>query len=67
VADELLAQGARTTVIIRDQRLRSAWARRGAHVAVGLLDDLAFLTRALSGAAGNPRRPGISSNIRMTG
>jgi len=58
VADELLARGAQTTVIIRDERLRSAWARRGAHVAVGSLDDRAFLNASALGRRGQPSAAG---------
>lgn len=52
VAGELLARGAATTVIVRNEASRAAWARRGAGVAFGSLDDSTFLARTLRGASG---------------
>ena len=44
VASELLSRGASVTVIVRSEHARTAWSQRGASVAVGSLDDKAFLT-----------------------
>jgi len=52
VAKELLDRGAPTTVIVRDATRGREWARRGATVAVGSLDDPAFVARTVRGAAG---------------
>lgn len=52
VANELLAQGERIKAIVRDGNRGAAWRERGAEIAVGSLDDRAFLTNALAGAAG---------------
>lgn len=51
-ASELLAAGHKVRVIVRDAQKGAAWAARGADVAVGALEDVAFLTGALAGAAG---------------
>lgn len=52
VADELLAQHEKPTVIVRDTMQGREWSQRGADVAVGSLDDQEFLSRTLRGAAG---------------
>lgn len=52
VAAELLARHEAVTVIVRDEARGLKWARRGADVAVGSLDDRAFVTRVVHGAAG---------------
>jgi uncharacterized protein YbjT (DUF2867 family) len=52
VAAELLAQGERPTVIVRDARDAADWSTRGATAAIGSLDDEAFVLRTLDGAAG---------------
>lgn len=52
VAAELLARQEAVTVILRDEARGLKWARRGADVAVGSLDDRAFVTRVVRGAAG---------------
>jgi len=51
-ARQLLAAGQQIKVIVRDAAKGAAWSAKGAEVAVGALDDVAFLTRALTGAAG---------------
>ena len=51
-ANELLNQKQKVRVIVRDARKGEAWAKRGAEVSVGSLDDKAFLTKALTGATG---------------
>jgi uncharacterized protein YbjT (DUF2867 family) len=51
-ADILLAKGQKIKVIVRDEKKGTKWAQRGAEVAVGNLDDLAFLTGILKGADG---------------
>jgi uncharacterized protein YbjT (DUF2867 family) len=52
VASELLARLEAVTVIVRDEARGLAWARQGAEVAVGSLDDRAFVARAVHGASG---------------
>jgi uncharacterized protein YbjT (DUF2867 family) len=52
VARELIANGKSVKVIVRDAKKGVEWSTRGAEVAVGSLDDRAFLTGALTGAAG---------------
>jgi uncharacterized protein YbjT (DUF2867 family) len=52
VAEKLLAAGKKVKVIVRDAKKGEAWSKKGAEVAVGALDDRAFLTTALKGAAG---------------
>jgi uncharacterized protein YbjT (DUF2867 family) len=52
VAAELLAQQQKIKVLVRDPKKGTAWSQRGAEVAVGTLDDRAFLGSALRGAAG---------------
>jgi uncharacterized protein YbjT (DUF2867 family) len=51
-AKELLAKKQPVKVIVRDAAKGAAWAAKGAQVAVGRLDDQAFLAGALKGAAG---------------
>jgi uncharacterized protein YbjT (DUF2867 family) len=52
VADTLLAKKQKVRVIARDAKKAEALARRGAEVALGALDDQAFLSTALRGATG---------------
>jgi uncharacterized protein YbjT (DUF2867 family) len=52
VADELLAKKQQIKVIVRNAAKGAAWSKKGAEVAVGSLDDPAFLAGALRGAAG---------------
>jgi uncharacterized protein YbjT (DUF2867 family) len=52
VAAELLARHQAVTVIVRNEERGLEWARRGADVSVGSLDDRAFVARAVHGAAG---------------
>ena len=52
VAAELLARGQRVRGLTRDATRGAAWAAGGGEVAVGSLDDPAFLVRTLEGAAG---------------
>jgi uncharacterized protein YbjT (DUF2867 family) len=52
VAAELLARHQVVTVIVRNEERGLEWARRGADVSVGSLDDRAFVARAVNGAAG---------------
>jgi uncharacterized protein YbjT (DUF2867 family) len=52
VAEQLLARGQKIKVIVRDAAKGAAWSQKGAEVAVGTLDDQAFLTGALRGATG---------------
>jgi uncharacterized protein YbjT (DUF2867 family) len=51
VAEKLLAKGQKIKVIVRDAAKGAAWSKKGAEVAVGSLDDQAFLTTALKGAS----------------
>lgn len=51
-AEQLLAKGQKIKVIVRDAKKGEAWSKKGAEVAVGALDDAAFLTTALRGASG---------------
>ena len=51
-AESLLASGQKIKVIVRDHKKGEAWSKRGAEVAVGTLDDEAFLSAALRGAQG---------------
>ena len=51
-AEVLLSKGQKVKVIVRDAQKGSKWAQRGAEVAVGNLDDQAFLTQAIKGAQG---------------
>jgi len=51
-AEALLARKQPLKVIVRDARKGEAWARKGAEVAVGSLEDEKFLTGALRGASG---------------
>jgi uncharacterized protein YbjT (DUF2867 family) len=52
VAAELLARDEPVTVIVREEARGLEWTRRGAEVAVGSLDDRAFVARVVHGAAG---------------
>jgi uncharacterized protein YbjT (DUF2867 family) len=52
VAQELLARNAKVKVIVRDAAKGAAWAKQGAELAVGALEDQAFLAAALKGAQG---------------
>ena len=52
VASELLARDVAVTVIVRDEARGRQWANRGAEVAIGSLDDRAFVARVVHGAAG---------------
>ena len=52
VATKLLASKKPVRVIVRDAAKGAAWSARGAEVAVGQLDDQAFLVGALRGASG---------------
>jgi uncharacterized protein YbjT (DUF2867 family) len=51
-AEELLAKGEKVKVIVRDAAKGTAWSKRGAEVATGSIEDVAFLTSALRGADG---------------
>jgi uncharacterized protein YbjT (DUF2867 family) len=51
-ASELLAKGKRVKVIVRDAKKGEPWKQKGAEVAIGELQDRAFLTGALEGASG---------------
>jgi uncharacterized protein YbjT (DUF2867 family) len=51
-ANQLLEKGKKVKVIVRDDKKGAAWSKRGAEVAVGELQDRAFLTGALKGASG---------------
>jgi uncharacterized protein YbjT (DUF2867 family) len=52
VAETLLAQRKPVRVIVREEAKGAEWKKRGAEVAVAELDDVAALTRALTGATG---------------
>jgi uncharacterized protein YbjT (DUF2867 family) len=52
VAEQLLAKGQKVKVIVRDAKKGEAFAKKGAEVAVGSLEDAAFLAGALRGASG---------------
>jgi uncharacterized protein YbjT (DUF2867 family) len=52
VAEKILAGGHKVKVIVRDGAKGAAWSKKGAEVAVGGLEDQAFLTGALRGATG---------------
>ncbi|MBI2569841.1 MAG: NmrA family NAD(P)-binding protein [Candidatus Schekmanbacteria bacterium] len=52
VAEQLLAQGQKVRVVVRDEAKGATWSRKGAEVALGTLEDQAFLTSALGGAGG---------------
>ena len=51
-ASALLAERAEVIGIVRDERRGAPWARRGAAIATGSLDDEPFLIRTLDGAGG---------------
>ena len=50
-ASELLAKKQPVKVIVRDAKKGEAWSKKGAEVAVGLLEDQTFLSGALRGAS----------------
>ena len=52
VADELLAKKQPIKVIVRSADKGAPWSKKGAEVALGSLDDQAFLANALKAAAG---------------
>jgi uncharacterized protein YbjT (DUF2867 family) len=52
VAAELLAGGERIKAIVRNATRAAAWRDRGAEIAVGSLEDRAFLAKTLEGTAG---------------
>src|SRR5262245_54525290 len=52
VADALVKGGARVRVIVRDAGRGRVWGQRGADVAIGSLDDRAFVGRTLREASG---------------
>ncbi|MBI2894833.1 MAG: NmrA family NAD(P)-binding protein [Deltaproteobacteria bacterium] len=52
VASELLGRKQKIKVIVRDAAKGARWAQQGAEVAVGSLEDAAFLTGVLRGAQG---------------
>jgi uncharacterized protein YbjT (DUF2867 family) len=52
VAETLIAQGKPIRVIVRDAAKGEPWRGKGAEVAVASLDDVAALTRALTGVEG---------------
>ena len=51
-AKELLSRKQKVRVLVRDAKKGEPFAKQGADVAVGSLDDQAFLTKALQGATG---------------
>jgi uncharacterized protein YbjT (DUF2867 family) len=51
-AQALLDKGQKVKVIVRDAAKGAAWSKKGAEVAVGVLEDQAFLGSALRGASG---------------
>jgi uncharacterized protein YbjT (DUF2867 family) len=51
-AAELLAAGENVRAIVRSEQKGAAWRKRGAELAIGSLEDPAFLTRALAGSDG---------------
>ena len=52
VARDLLAAGDSVTVIVRDAKKGTEWSARGAKVAVGTVDDAAFVASTVKGADG---------------
>jgi uncharacterized protein YbjT (DUF2867 family) len=52
VASELLSRGEKIRAIVRDANRAAKWCDRGVELAVGSLDDRAFLGKNLSGVAG---------------
>ena len=52
IAKGLLAKKQKVKAIVRDANKGAAWSKQGAELAVGNLDDEAFLTGALKGAKG---------------
>jgi uncharacterized protein YbjT (DUF2867 family) len=71
VASELLDKKQKIKVIVRDAKKGAEWSKRGAEVAVGSLEDGAFLAGALKGATGFftllPPNFGVSSADEMYG
>jgi uncharacterized protein YbjT (DUF2867 family) len=70
VASELLDRGKKIRVIVRNPKQGEEWSRRGAEVAVGSLDDRAFLATTLANAAGfftllpgNPMAPDFRAGL----
>jgi len=51
-AEVLLGKGQKIKVLVRDKNKGAKWAQRGVEIAVGNLDDQAFLTQAIKGAQG---------------
>jgi uncharacterized protein YbjT (DUF2867 family) len=51
-AQELLDRKKAVKVLVRDAAKGASWAKKGAQIAVGSLDDVAFLSGALKGAEG---------------
>jgi uncharacterized protein YbjT (DUF2867 family) len=51
-AQALLDKGQKIKVVVRDAAKGATWSQKGAEVAVGALEDQAFLANALRGAAG---------------
>lgn len=73
VAQQLLAQKQQIKVIVRDAAKGKRFSDAGAEVAVGSLDDAAFVTGALKGAAGffamlpiDPSAPSVFAAQRKT-
>jgi uncharacterized protein YbjT (DUF2867 family) len=52
VARDLLAAGDKVVVVVRDAAKGAEWSARGAEVAVGSLDDAAFVASTVKGADG---------------
>jgi uncharacterized protein YbjT (DUF2867 family) len=50
VAEELLRREQKVRVVVRSAEKGATWAKQGAELAVGSLDDQAFLSKALGGA-----------------
>ncbi|PWU13562.1 MAG: hypothetical protein C5B49_14480 [Bdellovibrio sp.] len=51
-ANLLIAQKQKIRVIVRNEKKGLSWSKSGAEVAIGDLNDEAFLTRAFKGAKG---------------
>ncbi len=68
-ASELLDKKQKVKVIVRDAKKGADWSKRGAEVAVGSLEDGAFLAGALKGATGFftllPPNFGVSTAAEM--
>jgi uncharacterized protein YbjT (DUF2867 family) len=52
VARDLLAGGDTVTVVVRDEKKGADWKARGAQLAIGSVDDAAFVAATLKGADG---------------